>query len=430
MEPSVYGLILLIIIILIGSACCSGVEAAFLAVNSIRILEIASRQKPKSSANQLLKLRKHLGRTLTVITITNNGFNIIGSLILGVYGALVINSSFGLTLFSIAFYILVVLVGEVLPKALGTRFSVQIALLSVPILRILNILMRPFLILIEQISPVITAENEILTDDEDNIVFKTLKNLKNNKHVIVDVENYSQLKKFSLIIKKLTKQKKFLFRTAASFISSISEKKSNPQDEIFFSNLRIKNKEKSFLPGLVIVGSYVELSSLQLKNLLKISTCEPIELDVFEFFRITSSENNQKQRNLFKNKFLREIRFLFEKGKTPVLFTSRKFMSLDYSEQLNFYNSLSCFIAELVADLKYEIGYLISKGGITTNMILSNGLNADYVYLEGQILTGISVVTCNLKNDEKLPIVTHPGNIGTKDSLVNIWKVFENKNNF
>ncbi len=167
MEPSVYGLILLIFIILIGSACCSGVEAAFLAVNSIRILEIASKQKPKSSANQLLQLRKHLGRTLTVITITNNGFNIIGSLILGVYGALVIKNSYGLTMFSITFYILVVLVGEVLPKALGTRFSVQIALLSVPILRILNSLMRPFLRLIEQIFPVITAENEISTDEEE-----------------------------------------------------------------------------------------------------------------------------------------------------------------------------------------------------------------------------------------------------------------------
>jgi len=167
MEPNVYVLILLIIIILVGSACCSGVEASFLAVNSIRILELASKQKPKSSANQLLKLRKHLGRTLTVITITNNGFNIIGSLILGVYGALVINTNFGLTLFSISFYILVVLFGEVLPKALGTRFSLQIALFSVPILRILNTLMRPFLILIEQIFPVITAENEISTDEEE-----------------------------------------------------------------------------------------------------------------------------------------------------------------------------------------------------------------------------------------------------------------------
>ncbi len=167
MEPSVYILILLIIFILVGSACCSGVEAAFLAVNSIRILELASKQKPKSSANQLLKLRKHLGRTLTVITITNNGFNIIGSLLLGVYGALIIRSSFGLTLFSILFYVLVVLLGEVLPKAIGTRFSLQIAILSVPILKALNNLMRPFLILIEQLFPVITAENEISTDEEE-----------------------------------------------------------------------------------------------------------------------------------------------------------------------------------------------------------------------------------------------------------------------
>jgi len=282
----------------------------------------------------------------------------------------------------------------------------------------------------EDIQNLLFSDIEMLNDEENNIVFKTLKNLKNNQHVIVDVANYSQIKKFSLVIQKLIKNKKFLFRTAASFISSISDKKSVSQSEIFFSNLRISNKEKSLLPGLIIVGSYVELSTIQLNNLLEISNCKPVELDVFEFFSITSSNNNQSQRNLLKNKLLKEIRYSFEKGKTPVLFTSRKFMFLDSSELLNFYNLLACFIAELVADLKYEIGYLISKGGITTNLILSNGLNADYVYLEGQILTGISVVTYNLKNGEKLPIVTHPGNIGSKDSLVHIWKVFENKNNF
>ncbi|MBO8232776.1 hypothetical protein CU311_08710 [Prochlorococcus marinus str. MU1402] len=282
----------------------------------------------------------------------------------------------------------------------------------------------------EDIQNLLLSDIEILNDEENNIVFKRLKNLKNNKHLIVDIENYSQLKKFSLVIKKLTKQKKFLFRTAASFISSISEKKRISKGETYFSDLRIRNKEKVFLPGLIIVGSYVELSTIQLNNLLEITICNPIELDVFEFFKINSSENYRELRNLLKKNFLKEIRISFEKGKTPVLFTSRKFMSLDYSKQFNFYNSLACFIAELVADLKYEIGYLISKGGITTNVILSNGLNADYVYLQGQILTGISVVTHNLKNDEKLPIITHPGNIGSKDSLVNIWKIFENKNNF
>ena len=167
MEPNILILIILIIIILVGSACCSGAEAAFLAVNSIRILEVATKQKPTSYANQLLRLKKHLGRTLTVITITNNGFNIIGSLILGVYGALVINNSFGLTIFTIGFYILVVLLGEVLPKAIGTRFSLQVAIFSVPILRTLNILMKPFLILIEKLFPVITEENEISTDEEE-----------------------------------------------------------------------------------------------------------------------------------------------------------------------------------------------------------------------------------------------------------------------
>jgi len=283
---------------------------------------------------------------------------------------------------------------------------------------------------VEDIQNLFLSDLEILNYEENNIVFQKLKNLKNNRHIILDVENYSQLKKFSSIIKKLSKQKKFLFRTAASFISSISEKKSAPYDKRFFSNLRIRNKENSFLPGLVIIGSYVELSTIQLKNLLEISICDAIELDVFEFFKITSSDHNQERRNFFKNKFLRDIRSSFEQGKTPVLFTSRKFLCLDYSEQFKFYNSLAFFIAELVADLKHEIGYLISKGGITTNVILSNGLNADYVYLEGQILTGISVVTHNLKNLKKLPIVTHPGNIGTKDSLVHIWKTLENNSNF
>tara|TARA_B100000212_G_scaffold64912_1_gene44857 strand:+ start:222 stop:1199 length:978 start_codon:yes stop_codon:yes gene_type:complete len=167
MEPNFIILVTLIFIILIGSACCSGAEAAILAVNSMRIFELAAKQKTKGSANQLLKLRKHLGRTLTVITITNNGFNIIGSLTLGFYGALLINNRLGLTIFSIGFYVLVVLIGEVVPKAIGTRFSLQIAILSVPILRMLNSLMRPFLSLIEKLFPVITAENEISTDEED-----------------------------------------------------------------------------------------------------------------------------------------------------------------------------------------------------------------------------------------------------------------------
>ncbi len=275
------------------------------------------------------------------------------------------------------------------------------------------------------------SELKVLESKEKNIVFNKLRNLKENSHVIVDVENYTELKKFSLSIKKLSKQKKFLFRTAASFISSVSSVKDNPQEPFFYSLLRRKNCEKRFLPGLLVIGSYVELSTIQLKEFLEISDCLPIELDVFEFFRISKLKNNQNQLVLFKNKFLTQIRSILKQENTPVLFTSRKEVFLgNNDEQINFYNSLAYFISEIVSDLKNEIGYLVSKGGITSNVILSNGFKANYVYLQGQIITGVSLVTFKLENDENLPIVTFPGNIGNQNSLIKVWSILENKNNF
>ena len=271
------------------------------------------------------------------------------------------------------------------------------------------------------------SELKGLETNEKNIVFKKLRNLKNNSHVIVDIDNYSQLKKFSLAIRKLSEQKKFLFRTAASFISSISGIKNNYQKPFFYNNLRRKNNKKKFLPGFVVVGSFVELTTIQLKKLLEICDCKPVKLDVFQFSRIFSQKNNQDQLSDLKNKLLFEIRSILKRGNTPVLFTSRKALSLDNNmEQINFYNSLANFISELVGDLKNEIGYLISKGGITSNIILSNGVKANYVYLQGQIIPGVSLVTFKLANDESLPIVTFPGNVGDKDSLAKVWSILEN----
>jgi len=71
----------------------------------------------------------------------------------------------------------------------------------------------------EDIQNLLLSDIEMLNDEENNIVFKTLKNLKNNKHVIVDIENYSQLKKFSLVIKKLINELSDSPYRSARFIS-------------------------------------------------------------------------------------------------------------------------------------------------------------------------------------------------------------------
>ncbi len=154
---------------LIGSALCSGTEAAFLAVNPLRVHELAAKQRPIKKAQKLEKLRYRLGRTLTVLTITNNGFNIFGSLMLGIYATKVFEggNSIALPLFSIILTILVLFVGEILPKSIGTKLALKVSLASAPILHGLSILMRPIIIPLEQLLPVITTENEINTDEEE-----------------------------------------------------------------------------------------------------------------------------------------------------------------------------------------------------------------------------------------------------------------------
>ena len=166
-----------------------------------------------------------------------------------------------------------------------------------------------------------------------------------------------------------------------------------------------------------------------MKQLVKVGSCKPIEFKVSQFYEIYKSNDYLTQVTIFKNKLLDEIRKNLLKFNTPVLYTSRKLFSIEpKNEQILFCNLISKVIAQLVADLRYEIGYLISKGGITSNMILSNGFNSEYVYLEGQIFNGISLVTVKLNNlDEKIPVVTFPGNIGSDDALLNVWNVLERK---
>ncbi len=167
MNTDILFLTILVAVVLIGSAFCSGVEAALLTVNPLRVHELAAENPTVRGAKRLAKLRHRLGRTLTVLTIANNSFNIFGSLMLGIYATFVFNAGLDRALFSICLTILVLLLGEILPKSIGAKLSLQISLISAPILHLLSVLMRPLILPLEHLIPVITAENEITTDEEE-----------------------------------------------------------------------------------------------------------------------------------------------------------------------------------------------------------------------------------------------------------------------
>ena len=164
-------LALLVVAVIAGSALCSGVEAALLTVNPVRVHELAARSQPVRGARRLEQLRQRLGRTLSVLVIANNVFNIFGSLMLGGYAAIVFKrlgiGGIALPLFSVSLTVLVILLGEILPKALGSRLALPVALSSAPTLAVIARLMLPLVLVLEQLLPAITADNEISTDEEE-----------------------------------------------------------------------------------------------------------------------------------------------------------------------------------------------------------------------------------------------------------------------
>ncbi|WP_411868312.1 CNNM domain-containing protein [Vulcanococcus limneticus] len=165
------GLAALVVLILVGSAVCSGVEAALLTANPLRVHELAGRPQPPRGARSLQQLKSRMGRALAVLVIANNGFNIFGSLMLGGYAAQVFERlglrGAALPLFSVGLTVLVILLGEILPKALGSRLALPVSLASAAAVSLLLRVMLPLVLLLERLMPAITAENELTTDEEE-----------------------------------------------------------------------------------------------------------------------------------------------------------------------------------------------------------------------------------------------------------------------
>jgi uncharacterized protein YgbK (DUF1537 family) len=78
----------------------------------------------------------------------------------------------------------------------------------------------------------------------------------------------------------------------------------------------------------------------------------------------------------------------------------------------------------IVQQLPPDIGFLISKGGITSNDVLSDGLHLPMVRLLGQILAGCSVVQTAADHPRFpfLPVVLFPGNVGDDSALATVYQ--------
>jgi uncharacterized protein YgbK (DUF1537 family) len=155
----------------------------------------------------------------------------------------------------------------------------------------------------------------------------------------------------------------------------------------------------------------VDKSTRQLDVLLQDPNAVPVEVDV---------DRIQPGRTVLLAEVLDQARLIHARGATPVIFTSRRERSFsDEAARLAFGEAVSAFLMDVVRGLPRTLGWLISKGGITSNDTLSQGLALAAARVLGQILPGVSVVRCpdDHPSFPGMPVVIFPGNVGGDDAL-------------
>ncbi|WP_437560486.1 four-carbon acid sugar kinase family protein [Acidithiobacillus sulfuriphilus] len=232
--------------------------------------------------------------------------------------------------------------------------------------------------------------------------------LHDNTCCVVDAERADDLDRFCADLRVAVVQgKRFLFRSAASLLTSLAQLPPQPVAAAEMSRL-----VRGGRAGAILVGSHVRKTTEQLEVLLQEPGLCPMEIDV--------DACQGAARPALLRDVLARAASAHGDGLDVVLYTSRSERRFaDQATRLAFGQAVSAFLMEVVQGLPSSLGFLISKGGITSNDVLSSGLALRTARVMGQILPGCSVLRCPADHPRfpDLPVVIFPGNVGDAGSL-------------
>jgi uncharacterized protein YgbK (DUF1537 family) len=258
--------------------------------------------------------------------------------------------------------------------------------------------------------PAHTVERFLLPDIRAGSLERLL-HLTGNQCGVVDGETQADLDQFAAdVLAAASQGKRFLFRSAASILTSLA----NLGLQAIASE-EMSQYVRDGKPGVVIVGSHVKKTTEQLERLLQEPSTVGVEINVADL-----QQDSATQRATLLGNTLEKIDQIHRSGKTPVVYTSRQELTFENVQQrLKFGTEVSALLMDIVRGLPADIGFLISKGGITSNDVLSTGLALTSARLLGQILPGCSIVRTPETHPQfpNLPVVLFPGNVGDAEGL-------------
>lgn len=236
--------------------------------------------------------------------------------------------------------------------------------------------------------------------------------LADNACCVVDAEQPSDLARFAEDLRAAAGSgKRFLFRSAASLLTALA---ALPPQPVAAGSMA--DSVRGGRPGAVLVGSHVRKTTEQLERLL----AQPGTVDI-----VVDVEAIGNERHRLLERVLADVHEAHGRGWTPVIYTSRTEKRFDSdAARLAFGEQVSAFLMDVVRGLPKTLGYLISKGGITSNDVLNHGLALHTSRVLGQVLAGCSVVRCpdDHPSQPGLPVVIFPGNVGDTDALALVYR--------
>jgi CBS domain containing-hemolysin-like protein len=172
-----------VLVVLIGSALCSGSETALLSVPGVRARQLAAEGSRRGRT--LLSIKERIARPISAIVVLNNVFNIVGSIAVGSVAV----STFGqrwVGVVSGVLTFLVILFAEIVPKTLGERYAERVALwVAIPV-RGLTTALTPLVVLFELLTRPLTRGDRGPSTTESEI--RLLADIARSEGIIEDDE--------------------------------------------------------------------------------------------------------------------------------------------------------------------------------------------------------------------------------------------------
>jgi uncharacterized protein YgbK (DUF1537 family) len=251
---------------------------------------------------------------------------------------------------------------------------------------------------------------------EENSLCDRLITLHDNQCCVVDAETQDDLDRFATAILATASQgKRFLFRSAASLLTSLATLGKQP-----IAPEAMAQYVRGGKPGAVIVGSHVKKTTEQLSKLLEAPGTVGVEIEVARLLDLSTQSHDAVLAETSE-----KVQQIHASGQTPVIFTSREELTFDTVQtRLEFGEAVSTLLMDILRQLPSDIGFLISKGGITSNDTLSKGLALRTAGLLGQVLAGVSMVKTPANHPQfpDLPVVLFPGNVGDETALATVYQ--------